>query len=204
MVSNVGSGPGAFVPDPTEFGAKPNALILHGKPGEAEFYDPSVPSPSNHHWLPWLAKQLIVRDIPAHTPEMPRAFEPDYPAWRHEFERYDVGPRTLFAAHSCGAGFLLRWLSEHPGVFVGRVVLVAPWLDPTGRAPGFFDFTLDPRVAARTAGLTVFHSDDDFDDIQVSVRRIRDTVVDLRYREFQGYAHFARPTFAELLGALVD
>ena len=203
-MSNVGGGTDPFVPDPTEFGAKPNALILHGKPGEAEFYDATVPSPSNHHWLPWLAKQLIVRDIPAYTPEMPLAFAPDYPAWRRELERYDVGPRTLFAAHSCGAGFLLRWLSENPGVSVGRVVLVAPWLDPTGRAPGFFDFTLDPHLAVRTAGLTVFHSDDDFDDIQVSVRRIRDTVLDLRYREFQGYGHFARLTFAELLGALVD
>lgn len=181
-----------------------NALILHGKPGEAEFYNPDVPSPSNHHWLPWLAKQLIVRGIPAHTPEMPLAFAPDYPAWRREFERYDITPQTRFAAHSCGAGFLLRWLSEHPEVTVDRVVLVAPWLDPTGRAPGFFDFTLDKRLAARTAGLTVFHSDDDYEDIQQTVRRILDTVDDVRYREFHGYGHFARTTLPELLAELVD
>lgn len=180
-----------------------NALILHGKPGAEEFYHPEVPSPSNHHWLPWLANQLIVRDIPAHTPEMPRAFAPDYPAWRRELERYDITPRTMFAAHSCGAGFLLRWLADNPGVTVGRVVLVAPWLDPTGlRAPGFFDFTLDKRVASRTAGLTVFHSDDDFDEIQASVRIILDSVADLRYREFHGYGHFGRATLPELLGAL--
>lgn len=180
-----------------------NALIVHGKPGEREFYDPDVPSPSNHHWLPWLAKQLIVRDIPAHTPEMPRAFEPDYPAWRHEFERYDVTPETLLAGHSCGAGFLLRWLSDNPGVTVGRVVLVAPWVDPThSRAPEFFDFTLDTRLASRTGGLTVFGSDDDSDEVQDSVRIIRDSVPGLRYRQFHRYGHFARTTFPELLDAL--
>jgi predicted alpha/beta hydrolase family esterase len=198
------------VPEPMVLGPETavrpsNALILHGKPGKAEFYDPAVPSPSNHHWLPWLAKQLIVRNIPAHTPEMPLAYAPDYPTWRRELERHDITPRTLFAAHSCGAGFLLRWLSEHPDVTVGRVVLVAPWLDPTGRqAPGFFDFTLDRRVVTRTGGLTLFHSDDDFDDIQVSVGTIRDSLAGLRYREFHGYGHFARTTFPELLAALVD
>ena len=135
---------------------------------------------------------------------MPRAFAPHYPTWRRELSRYDIGPETLFAAHSCGAGFLLRWLSENPDVRVGRVVLVAPWLDPSGQAPGFFDCTLDKRVAARTAGLTIFHSADDFDDIQVSVRTLRDSLEDLTYREFEGYAHFGRPTFPELLAALVD
>jgi predicted alpha/beta hydrolase family esterase len=180
-----------------------NALILHGKPGRKEFYDPQVPSPSNHHWLPWLAKQLIVRDIPAHTPELPLAFAPDYPAWRRELERYDITDQTMFAAHSCGAGFLLRWLSENPGVRVGRVVLVAPWLDPTGTsAPGFFDFDLDKQVASRTASLTVFHSDDDFDEVQRSVRIILDSVADVRYREFSGYGHFGRTTLPELLAAL--
>jgi predicted alpha/beta hydrolase family esterase len=181
-----------------------NALILHGKPGEQEWYDPTVPSPSNHHWLPWLAKQLIVRDVPAHTPEMPLAFAPDYPAWRREFERYDVTPRTLFAAHSCGAGFLLRWLSDNPGVTVGRVVLVAPWLDPTGRrAPEFFDFVLDPRVASRTGGLTVLHSDDDSGEVQQSVRIVLGSVPGARHRSFHGYGHFARTAFPELLDALI-
>lgn len=98
---------------------------------------------------------------------------------------------------------MLRWLSDNPGVTVGRVVLVAPWLDPTGlRAPGFFNFTVDRRVASRSAGLTVFHSDDDGGDIQESVRIILDCVKDVRYREFHGYGHFGRPTLPELLDAL--
>lgn len=169
----------------------PNAIIVHGSPPRAEFYDPGVLSPSNQQWLPWLAKQLIIRDIPAHTPEMPLAYAPDYPAWRAEFERYDTGPDTLLVGHSCGAGFLLRWLSEHPRQRVGRLVLVGPWLDPDGSvAPAFFDFDLDPGLASRTAGIWLFHSDDDSADIQESVRLIRKRVAGLHYREFRGHGHF--------------
>jgi len=189
-----------------------NAIIVHGCPPREEYYDPAVPSPGNHLWLPWLAKQLIVRDIPAHTPEMPLAYAPDYPAWRREFERYDIGPGTMLVGHSCGGGFLLRWLSEHPGTHVGRVVLVAPWLDPFGDvAPAFFDFRPDPALVSRTARTLLFHSDDDSEDIQESVCRIRGSVEGIGYREFQGYGHFtsearmadAGARFPELLDALV-
>lgn len=187
-----------------------NAVIVHGKPGRPEYYDPDLPSASNHHWLPWLANQLIVRDIPAHTPEMPLAYAPDYPAWRREFERYDVNAGTLLVGHSCGAGFLLRWLSEHPDVRVNRVVLVAPWLDPDGdRAPGFFDFDLDPGLVARTAGLTIANSDDDGEQIQRSVRILRDAVPGVGYREFHAHGHFGvddlgGTAFPELLALLTE
>jgi hypothetical protein len=187
-----------------------NAVIVHGKPSREEFYDPELPSPSNHHWLPWLANQLIVRDIPAHTPEMPHAYAPDYAAWRHEFERYDVTPQTMLVGHSCGGGFLVRWLSEHPAVMVDRVVLVAPWLDPHGdAAPGFFDFTIDPGLVARTADLTILNSDDDGEGIQRSVRILREALPRAGYREFRRYGHFCAddlggPAFPELLDLLAD
>jgi hypothetical protein len=187
-----------------------NAVIVHGKPGRPEYYDPDIPSSSNHHWLPWLAKQLIVRDIPAHTPEMPLAFAPDYPAWCREFGRYDVGPGTLLVGHSCGAGFLVRWLSEHPRTRVHRVVLVAPWLDPDATlTSAFFDFDIDRRLAARTEGLTVVNSDDDGVDIQRSVRRLRAAIDDHAYLELRGRGHFGLadlggPAFPELLSLLTE
>ena len=186
-----------------------NAVIVHGKPDRKEYYDPTVPSPSNAHWLPWLAKQLIVRDIAAVTPEMPHAYRPDYPLWCREFERFPVGPDTLLVGHSCGAGFLTRWLSEHPDVRVDRVALVAPWIDPHRKsAPEFFDFTIDPRLASRAARFMVFNSDDDGEHIQLSARQIRDTVPGAVYREFHGYGHFTYDSlggkaFPELLDALV-
>lgn len=106
------------------------AIILHGKPSKKEFYDPNLASTSNYYWLPWLQKQLAMRDIPAWTPEVPHAWVDDYETRRKEFERYDVTPGTALVGHSCGAGFLIRWLSEHPDVRVDKVVLVAFWVDP--------------------------------------------------------------------------
>lgn len=105
-----------------------NAIILHGKsgPGEQEYYNPDFPAASNSHWIPWLQKQLMIRDIYAQTPEVPNSWKPDYATWCKEFERYDITPETVLVGHSCGGGFLVRWLSERPDVRVDKVVLVAP------------------------------------------------------------------------------
>lgn len=190
---------------PVNNGRVRNAIIVHGKPGRDEYYDSAVPSASSHHWLPWLAKQLLVRDIAAARPEMPRAFEPDYPTWQREFERFDVDEHTLLVGHSCGGGFLVRWLSEHPTVRVGRVVLVAPWIDPGGDgAPGFFDFTVDGALVSRTDGLVIFNSDNDGDGVQRSVTILRDALPDARYREFAERGHFLDRTFPDLLVALLS
>jgi predicted alpha/beta hydrolase family esterase len=188
----------------------PNAVLVHGMPGRDEYYDAEQPSASNAHWFPWLQKQLLVRDIPAATPEMPDAWRPDYPTWQREFERFDVDAGTLLVGHSCGGGFLVRWLSEHPDVRTGRVVLVAPWLDDEfGEAPGFHDFALDPGLAERTAGLTVFASDNDEASIERSVARLQRDVRGASFRDFPGYGHFTRSAlgtdaFPELLASLVD
>jgi predicted alpha/beta hydrolase family esterase len=169
------------------------AIILHGKPdpGKQEYYNPDVPSASNSHWLPWLQKQLLISDIAAQTPEIPNSWEPDYPTWQKEFERYDITPETTLVGHSCGAGFIVRWLSEHADARVGRVVLVAPWLDPdrTGTTD-FFEFEIAPDLAKRANGLVIFNSDDDSRSIHTSVRIIREAIPDIGYRGFHGYGHF--------------
>lgn len=176
-----------------------NAIIIHGMPGKEEYYSDKYPSASNFQWLPWLQKQLLMRDIFAVTPEMPRPFEPEYGAWKREFERHDITPETILVGHSCGAGFLVRWLSEHPDVKTDRVFLVAPWTDPDKKlATGMFDFTIDPDLASRTAGATVYISDDDDTDIHDSVKVITESVKDVQVREFTGRGHFLTETFTEL------
>lgn len=125
------------------------------------------------------------RDRGAHA-RGPDAWKPDYSTWAREFERYDVTPKTMLVGHSCGAGFLVRWLSQHTEVLVDRVLLVAPWLDPDREeAADFFDFVIDPGLAGRTSNLTILNSDDDDEDIQQSVRMIRDSVIGAHYREFR-------------------
>lgn len=170
-----------------------NAIIVHGMPGQAEFYDPDQPAPAHHHWLPWLANQLLVRGILAQTPQMPDAFRPDYAAWSREFERFEVTAATYLAGHSCGAGFLTRWLSEHPAARPRAVLLAAPFLDPTGlRAPHMFGgFTLDPGFAERAGSVAILHSDDDGTDIQRSVAILRAALPTVRYVEVPARGHLA-------------
>ena len=184
-----------------------NAIILHGKPSKERYYDPNFPASSNYYWLPWLQKQLIVRDILTTTPEVPNNWEAEYPVWKKEFERYDVNSETILIGHSCGAGFMLRWLSEHPEASPAKVVLAAPWLDPK-RLEGtgdFFDFEFDKSLANRTK-LVALYSDDDEQSVLDTVEIIRDTFPTVTIKELHGYGHFyddRRMEFPELLAEIL-
>lgn len=107
------------------------AIILHGMPSKKEYYNPSSKAQSNKHWFPWIQRQLILRDILAQTPELPEPYEPVYEKWCSIFDQFKIDEETILIGHSCGAGFLVRWLSEHK-VNVSKVILVAPFLDPEG------------------------------------------------------------------------
>lgn len=175
-----------------------NAIILHGAPEKEHYYDPKKPSESNAHWLPWLQKELIIRDIAAATPEIPHAYEPKWNLWCHEVERFDIASDTILVGHSAGGGFWLKYLSQHPDLQVDKVILVGPWLDPNkSLAEDFFSGELDPHVASRTQGLTIFSSDDDSDSVKRSVEKIKQSVAGIHIREFQGYGHF---TYENLQG----
>ena len=168
-----------------------NAIILHGTCDKEEYYSLEYPSASNSHWLPWLQKNLLVNDVHAVTPEILNGFKPDYDVWCREFERYDITSETILVGHSCGGGFLLRWLSEHPDIKVDKVILVAPWFDPTRRkTTDFFDFTLDSNLVDRTRGVTVFSSNNDSDEIIKSVQIISEQVPNIKIKEFLNYGHF--------------
>jgi predicted alpha/beta hydrolase family esterase len=186
-----------------------NAIIVHGTLSQRDYYDPATPSPSNSHWYPWLQKQLIAHSIKADTPEMPLAFKPDYELWKREAERFDIDPDTLLVGHSTGAGFWLRYLSEHPNLRVGRVVLVAPWLDPNNiKHTTFFDFAFDPDLVSRTKGLAIFNSTNDHEGIQWSTQIICQVLKDWQFRSFDGYGHFlygdmGTEAFPELLDELL-
>jgi len=168
-----------------------NAIILQGTTDKEEYYSGRYPSMSNSHWLPWLQKQLLMKDIAAATPDMVKAYLPNYEDWKREFERYDITSETILVGHSCGAGFLVRWLSEKKDVQVGKVVLVAPWLDPRNeKQSDFFNFEIDSALVARTTGVTIFNSDDDSEDVQITVQKLMDAVEGIQLNEFSGYGHF--------------
>ena len=186
-----------------------NAIIVHGKPGKEEYYDPQFPSASNYHWIPWLQKQLLIHEIAAATPEIPHAFEPHYEIWKKEFERFEITPNTILVGHSCGGGFLVRWLSEHTDITVDKVVVVAPWIDPGREATtDFFEFEIDSNLVKRTKGFTIFNSDNDEESVQKTVEILKSKIVGYTLKEFHNYGHFTHndmkiSDFPELLKVLL-
>lgn len=135
---------------------------------------------------------------------MPRPYEPNYEEWLKVFNQFIINEDTILVGHSCGGGFLVRWLSEN-NVKVGKVILVAPWIDvEKSLATGFFDFKIDPNLVSKTAGITIFGSDNDENDVEESIKALRGEVSSITYREFHNMGHFVygsmgKRDFPELL-----
>ena len=167
-----------------------NAIIVHGTPGKEEYYSDKYPSSSNQYWIPWLQKQLLIKGIYTQTPEMSDAYKPDYKKWKKEFNRYDVDENSILIGHSCGGGFLVRWLSENK-TKVNKVILVAPWLDPDReKTTSFFDFKIDPEITKRVSEVHIMFSEDDYRDILTSVETIRKALPDAQIHTFKNMGHF--------------
>lgn len=171
------------------------AILIHGRPDKNEYYDPSLPTPSNDHWFPWLSKKLQDQDVFTVAIEVPRPYSPRYEIWRRELERFDIDENTVLVGHSCGAGFLVRWLTETDQK-VGRVVLVAPWInpsnDPESDTADFFDFEIDPQIASKTERLIIFSSSNDEDSVQRSIGIINQKVNNIEMVKFENYGHFCK------------
>jgi predicted alpha/beta hydrolase family esterase len=186
-----------------------NAIVLHGFPSREEYYDADHPSASNSHWLPWLQNQLLVHNVRTHTPEVFRAFELDWDSWVLEVEQYPITSETTLVGHSTGAGFWVRYLSEHPALRVDKLVLVAPWLNVDREADtAFFDFDVDNTLIDRTSEMVIFASDDDGEEIQSSVAFLREAFPQASFVPFHGRGHFIQSSmpsnqFPELLAALL-
>lgn len=190
-----------------------NAILVPGRPDKDEYYNPQYPTNSNSHWIPWLSKQLQINEIFAVAIEPPRPWQPRYEIWKKEFERFDITPETILVGHSCGGGFLVRWLSENKDAKVGKVVLVAPLINPEDNprsdTADFFKFEIDPNIAKRTDGITVFVSDDDKPTIHRSVDIIIDKVKGVKRKDFSGMGHFTfsdlgKEEFPELLDEILE
>jgi predicted alpha/beta hydrolase family esterase len=186
-----------------------NVLILHGCCSKEEFFDETVPSSSNSHWLPWIQKKLITIGIPAQTPEMPQAYEPEYENWKRVFNRFAVDDQTLLVGHSCGAGFLLRWLGETKKQLT-KLILVAPWLDLTGKRGGFLDFEIDRSIQARVNEVHVlFSSNDKVDGVKESVEILRGAFAKAKLHDLRDKGHFTSQemktaAFPELLNLIAE
>ena len=172
------------------------AIIIHGMPSKEQYYNLSKDSQSNCHWLPWLQQQLCAHDILTQTPEMPQPYSPNYEAWKEEFERLSPDESTLLVGHSCGGGFIIRWLSENPDIIIGKLVLVAPWLGIEGDYPAMFKFSIRRDIVKQCkGGIEDFYSTNDGIHMQLTLSYMKEHLSEVRYHEFVNYGHF---TFGDM------
>jgi predicted alpha/beta hydrolase family esterase len=171
-----------------------NAILVPGRPDKEEHYDANRRSNSEDHWFSWLKRQLILKDIHAVSIEPPFPLRPRYVEWKKEFERFDLTQDTILVGHSCGGGFLVRYLSEHKDLQLGNVVLVAPWINPmdyeVSDTADFFDFEIDPNFPSRTNATTCFISSDDEPSVIKTVEILKDEVKGISYRKYTNKGHF--------------
>lgn len=169
-----------------------NAIIIHGMPSKEEYFSIASYKASEQHWLPWLKERLIFKEVQTNTPEMPEPYEPRYEKWKETFEQFEITSETILVGHSCGGGFLVRWLSENK-MKVGQVVIVAPWTDPLPEKElntGMFDFTIDPELVSRTAGVNIMYSLDDDEVILKTIDELKAALPQATFKEFSDKGHF--------------
>ncbi len=187
-----------------------NAILIHGWGTKEEFYDSKYPSASNSHWFPWLTKELMIRDIHTVSVEMPDSHDPQYEVWKKELERFDLDKDTILVGHSCGGGFIVRYLSE-TNIKVGKVLLAAPWI---GVQPdrefdaSFFNFDIDTSIVSKTDGVTIINSTNDSLQIQESVRQLSQKIKDIKLVELEEKGHLTlkglgTEEFPELLKEII-
>ncbi|MDL2295721.1 alpha/beta hydrolase [Lachnospiraceae bacterium OttesenSCG-928-E19] len=171
-----------------------NAIIIHGIDDSREDVLSYKDSMSNAHWLPWLQRELIKNDILTQTPEMPTPWHPDmdYNEWERVFEQFEITTDTLLIGHSCGAGFLMKYLSKHLHKKIGRLILVAPWMDIEQEHPTFFaDFELGPDLVNSAKQIDQLYSTDDDQSILDTVNQIKQIYGDkINTYEFSDKRHF--------------
>lgn len=186
-----------------------NVVIVHGKPTEERYNNPSLPKPHEANWLPWLGMRLEEVGVSSSILAMPRPFYPEYEAWKAVFETQQVGTDSGAVGHSAGSEFLLRWLSENKKANLAKVALVAPYRDAAGKYGDFSQYELDASLTARVGELIIISSLDDSETIQKNAHRLSETLPRSRLIELEGYGHFMLgnnmkgPEFPELLDELV-
>lgn len=176
---------------------RPKAYILHGCCDRDEYYSPDHPSPSNHHWIPWLQKQLLMNGYECQTPDMPTPYAPDYDAWLRIFEALPVDETTTLIGHSCGCGFLLKWLNKS-GAVIDKLVMVAPFLDPQRRFGNFLQCRLRPDLMAQAREIHVFYSaDDPVGGIKETVDMVMEGYPSAKLHKFERHGHFTLSAMGE-------
>ncbi len=139
-----------------------NCVVVHGCPNYAE--DNPDKSTYDKHWMKWLGRELSKLGIVGSFPVMPTPWEPNYEAWKKEFEKNKIDENSILIGHSCGCAFLARWLAETKEV-VKHLIFVAPWkvadASMSQQKVDWYSHDIDKSIRFRAKYMTIFTSDDE-------------------------------------------
>lgn len=132
-----------------------------------------------------------MKDYLAQSPEMPAPYAPDYDAWKKVMDNYTIDENTIVIAHSCGAGFFLKWLSKSEQS-IDKLILVAPYaLDYERRFDRFLQGRIKPDLMERINEMHILYSTDEpVGGIKESVDFLIENYPSAQYHEFDDKRHF--------------
>ena len=190
--------------------SKINCIIIHGcPPNSDELININNPGAYYKHWIPYIKKNLILKGIDTETPLMPTPWEPDYDAYKKEFEKYLVTENTILIGHSCGCAFIVRWLGESKKK-IKKLILVAPWKIPKENdlnKEKFYTFPIDETIKSRVGEIIMFTSDNEAENGKKSLDMYRDIlggkIIELKGRGHYILKHMGSEEFPELLAEVI-
>lgn len=186
-----------------------NCIIIHGCPSNAEKAMNQETRTYDKHWIPWIKQNLVALGIKTETPLMPNPWEPDYDAFKKEFEKHAVSDNTILIGHSCGCAFLVRWLGESKKK-IKKLILVAPWkiADKEDQfRPAFYTYPIDGMIKSRVDEIVMFTADDEEEAGKESLRifhkALGGKIIELRGRGHYTLGDMGTEEFPELLEKII-
>ncbi len=180
-----------------------NCIIIHGCPSTNN--DPSY----NKHWIPWIKKELVMKNISVETPNMPEPWQPDYDKFKTEFEKYSVDENTILIGHSCGCAFLVHRLGETKQK-IAKLILIAPRkINDEGDEfrERFYGYAIDESIKERVQQIVMFTADDEDSEGKESLKIFHKTL-DGEIIELKNHGHYTlgdmwTEAFPELLQSIL-
>ena len=182
---------------------KENVIVIHGCPSDEK------DSEFAGHWMPWLKKELEAKGFDITIPIMPTPWKPEYKKWKEEFEKLSITEHTTLIGHSCGAAFLVKWLSD-TGKKVKKLILVGPAKipDPMGdKRIQLYDFEIDEKLREHVEQVVIFTSDTELERHRKSAQLYHEKLGG-KYHELPKMGHYTledmgTAEFPELLKEVV-
>lgn len=168
------------------------AIICHGVNMDYEYtLKQEVPSCAKN-WLSWLQQKYLQLGVNCQNPAFPNSWIPerDYNEDVKVFSRLAIDEDTRLIGHSCGGGFLLKYLSEHPEIKIRHLVLVAPGIGLQSELKNY-EVTLDKNLPDRVKRMDLFYSKDEpIEKVRESFKKITETYPNINIHLFENKGHF--------------